>query len=122
MITINAKFTEEEVKEIEELMYYKALFGDTGAPSTQEEFDKWCDKVVEIYHEDKIKEDIKRQKKIERESQPGFKARRNWKRYDTEIKKAREQIEELEKNIKYYEKKKAEYAKQYKAETGEDVK
>ena len=121
-MTINTKFTQEEIKTIEEVMLYKALFNCNDAPSTQKEFDEWCDEIVKKHHENKKKEEIKRQKKIERESRPGFKARRSWKRYDTEIKKAREQIKELEESIKYYEKKKAEYAKQYKAETGEDVK
>jgi hypothetical protein len=121
-MTINTKFTQEEIKAIEEVMLYKALFHHNDTPSTQKEFDEWCDKVVEKYHEDKKREEIKKTKKIERESQLGFKARRSWKRYDTEIRKAKEQIKELEKSIKYYEKKKAEYAKQYKAETEEDVK
>ena len=121
-MTINTKFTEEEIKKIEELMMYKALFGCNDAPSTQEEFDEWCDEVIKKYHEDKKKKEIQKQKKIERESRPGFKARRNWKRYDTEIRKAKEQIKKLEKDIRYYEKKKAEFAEQYRAETGEDVK
>lgn len=121
-MTINTKFTQEEINIIKEIMSYKALFNCNDAPSTQEEFDGWCDKIIEKYHEDKKREEIKKQKKIEKESQPGFKARRSWKRYDTEIRKAKEQIKELEKSIEYYEKKKAEYAKQYKAETGENVK
>ena len=119
---INTKFTQEEITVIEEVMLYKALFNCNDAPSTQKEFDEWCDEIVKNHYEKKKQEEIKRQKKIERESQPGFKARRSWKRYDTEIRKAQEQIKELEKSIKYYEKKKAEYAKQYKVETGKDVK
>ena len=106
-MTINTKFTQEEINVIKEIMSYKALFNCNDVPSTQEEFDEWCDKVVAQYYENKRKEEIKRQKKAERESQPGYKARRSWKRYDTEIRKAKEQIEELEKNIEYYEKKKS---------------
>ena len=51
-MTINTKFIEEEIKKIEELMMYKALFGCNDAPSTQEEFDEWCDEVIKKYHEE----------------------------------------------------------------------
>ena len=122
-MTINTKFNEIEVKEIKMAMAIRAMLNSTEpTPKTQEEFNAWCEEIVANYYKDKAKEEIKKQKRIEKENKPGFKAHRNWKRYDTEIKKAREQIKELERNIKYYEKKKAEYAKQYKAETGEDVK
>ena len=63
----------------------------------------------------------KRAKRRERENQPGVKAKRNYKRANTEIEKAKKEIETLKRKIAYYENKKVEYAKQYKEETGEEI-
>jgi len=60
-------------------------------------------------------------KRMAKETEPGYKAHRNWKRHDTEIRKAREEIARLMKEIEYHEARKAEYAEAYKAETGKEI-
>lgn len=60
-------------------------------------------------------------KREAREAKAGYKARRNWKRHDTEIRKAKAEIERLMAEIEYHEARKAEYAEAYKAETGEEI-
>ena len=118
---INEKYTAEQRNELETAMAFLALAGANGAPQTQEELDKWCDNYLADIEAERAKKAEEKAKREAREAQAGYKARKNWKRHDTEIRKAREEIERLMKEIEYHEARKAEYAEQYKAETGEEI-
>lgn len=118
---INEKYTAEQREELETAIAIMALIGAGNAPKTQEEFDTWCDEHLAKVEANKAKEAEKKAKREAREAQAGYKAHRNWKRHDTEIRKAREEIARLMKEIEYHEKRKAEYAEEYKAETGKEV-
>lgn len=60
-------------------------------------------------------------KRMAKEAEPGYKAHRNWKRTDTEIRKMKEEIARLEKAIREAEEKKAYWARKYEEETGKAV-
>ena len=122
-IEINTnKFTAEEIAEIKSAIAIRALLNSREpVPTTQEEFDAWCEKVIAENREAERKAEITKQKRIERENQPGYKAKKNYKRTNTEIEKMKQEMKALERKIAYYEKKKAEYAEQYEAETGEKI-
>ena len=122
-MTINRKYNAEEREEIRVAIAARAIANSTEqAPQTQEEFDKWAEKIVKEYHERKVKEETKQQKRIEKENQPGVKAKRNFKRYETEIQKAEKEIKKLQKKIQQYEQKKKEAAEIYAKETNEKIK
>ena len=122
-MTINRKYNEEERAEIKTAIAVRAIANSAEqAPQTQEEFDKWAEKIVKEYHERKAKEETRQQKRAERENQPGFKAKRNFKRYETEIQKAEKEIKRLQKKIQQYEQKKKEAAEIYAEEIGEEIK
>ena len=122
-MTINRKYNEEERAEIKRAIAIRAIANSTEqAPKTQEEFDEWAEKIVKEYYENKAKEEARQQKRAERENQPGFKAKRNFKKYETEIQKAEKEIKILQKQIQYYEQKKKEAAEIYEAETNEKIK
>lgn len=122
-MTINRKYNEEERAEIRSAIVARVIANSTEqAPQTQEEFDKWAEKIVKEYHENKAKEETRQQKRAERENQPGFKAKRNFKRYETEIQKAEKEIKKLQKKIQQYEQKKKEAAEIYAEETNEKIK
>ena len=122
-MTINRKYNAEEREEIRVATVARVIANSTEqAPQTQEEFDKWAEKIVKEYHERKTKEESRQQKRAERENQPGFKAKRNFKRYETEIQKAEKEIKRLQKQIQYYEQKKKEAAEIYELETNEEIK
>ena len=122
-MTINRKYNEEERTEIKRAIAIRAIANSTEqAPKTQEEFDEWAEKIVKEYYENKAKEEARQQKKAKKENQPGFKAKRNFKRYETEIQKAEKEIKRLQKQIKYYEQKKKEAAEIYETETNEKIK
>ena len=121
-MTINRKYNAEEREEIRAAIVARVIANSTEqAPQTQEEFDKWAEKIVKEYHERKAKEKARQQKRAERENQPGFKAKRNFKRYETEIQKAEKEIKKLQKKIQQYEQKKKEAAEIYAEETGEEI-
>ena len=122
-MTINRKYNEEERAEIKRAIAIRAIANSPEqAPKTQEEFDEWAEKIVKEYYENKAKEEARQQKRTEKENQPGFKAKRNFKRYETEIQKAEKEIKRLQKQIKYYEQKKKEAAEIYETETNEKIK
>ena len=122
-MTINRKYNEEERAEIKRAIATRAIATSTEqAPQTQEEFDEWAEKIVKEYHERKAKEETRQQKRAEKENQPGVKAKRNFKRYETEIQKAEKEIKRLQKKIQQYEQKKKEAAEIYAEETGEEIK
>lgn len=122
-MTINKKYNAEERAEITRAIAIRTIANSTEqAPKTQKEFDEWAEKIVKEYHENKAKEEARQQKKAEKENQPGFKAKRNFKRYETEIQKAEKEIKRLQKQIQYYEQKKKEAAEIYEAETNEEIK
>ena len=122
-MTINRKYNAEEREEIKRAIAIRAIANSTEqAPKTQEEFDEWAEKIVKEYHENKAKEEARQQKRAEKENQPGFKAKRNFKRYETEIQKAEKEIKRLQKQIQYYEQKKKEAAEIYEEETNEEIK
>lgn len=122
-MTINRKYNAEEKEEIRAAIVARAIANSAEqAPQTQEEFDKWAEKIVKEYHERKTKEETRQQKRAERENQPGFKAKRNFKKYETEIQKAEKEIKRLQKKIQQYEQKKKEAAEIYAEETGEEIK
>ena len=122
-MTINRKYNAEEKEEIRAAIVARAIANSAEqAPQTQEEFDEWAEKIVKEYHERKAKEESRQQKKAERENQPGFKAKRNFKRYETEIQKAEKEIKKLQKKIQQYEQKKKEAAEIYTKETNEKIK
>ena len=122
-MTINKKYNAEEREEIRVAIVARAVANSTEqAPQTQEEFDKWAEKIVKEYHERKVKEETKQQKRAEKENQPGVKAKRNFKRYETEIQKAEKEIKKLQKKIQQYEQKKKEAAEIYAKETNEKIK
>ena len=120
---MNRKYNAEEREEIRAAIVARAIANSAEqAPQTQEEFDKWAEKIVKEYHERKAKEESRQQKRAERENQPRFKTKRNFKRYETEIQKAEEEINKLQKKIQQYEQKKKEAAEIYEAETNEKIK
>ena len=120
---INRKYNEEERAEIKRAIAIRAIANSTEqAPKTQEEFDEWAEKIVKEYYENKAKEEARQQKRTEKENQPGVKAKRNFKRYETEIQKAEKEIKRLQKQIQYYKQKKKEAAEIYEAETNEKIK
>ena len=122
-MTINRKYNEEERAEIKRAIAIRAIANSTEqAPKTQEEFDEWAEKIVKEYYENKAKEEARQQKRTEKGNQPGVKAKRNFKRYETEIQKAEKEIRRLQKQIQYYEQKKKEAAEIYEAETNEKIK
>ena len=122
-MTINKKYNTEERAEITRAIAIRAIANSTEqAPKTQKEFDEWAEKIVKEYHENKAKEEARQQKRAEKENQPGFKAKRNFKRYETEIQKAEKEIKRLQKQIQYYEQKKKEAAEIYETETNEKIK
>ena len=122
-MTINRKYNEEERAEIRTAIAVRAIANSAEqAPQTQEEFDKWAEKIVKEHHENKTKEETRQQKRVEKENQPGFKAKRNFKRYETEIQKAEKEKKKLQKKIQQYEQKKKEAAEIYAKETGEEIK
>ena len=122
-MTINRKYNEEERAEIKRAIAIRAIANSTEqAPKTQEEFDEWAEKIVKEYYENKAKEEARQQKRTEKENQPGVKAKRNFKRYETEIQKAEKEIKRLQKQIQYYKQKKKEAAEIYEAETNEKIK
>ena len=122
-MTINKKYNEEERAEIKRAIAIRAIANSTEqAPKTQEEFDEWAEKIVKEYYENKAKEEARQQKRTEKENQPGVKAKRNFKRYETEIQKAEKEIKRLQKQIQYYKQKKKEAAEIYEAETNEKIK
>jgi len=118
---INEKYNESEREILNGAMWTLALIGAGNAPKTQEEFDAWCDATIARHNAYEAKKAEEKAKREAREAVPGYKARRNWKRCDTEIRKMREEIERLMTEIEYHEARKAEYAKVYKAETGEEI-
>ena len=76
-MTINRKYNAEEREEIRAAIVARVIANSTEqAPQTQEEFDKWAEKIVKEYHGRKAKEETRQQKRAERENQPGFKAKR----------------------------------------------
>ena len=122
-MTINRKYNEEERAEIKRAIAIRAIANSTEqAPKTQEEFNEWAEKIVKEYYENKAKEEARQQKRAEKENQLGFKAKRNFKRYETEIQKAEKEIKRLQKQIQYYEQKKKEVAEIYEVETNEKIK
>ena len=122
-MTINSKYNAEEKEEIRAAIVARAIANSAEqAPQTQEEFDKWAEKIVKEYHERKTKEESRQQKRAERENQPGFKAKRNFKKYETEIQKDEKEIKKLQKKIQQYEQKKKEAAEIYAKETNEKIK
>ena len=121
-MTINSKYNAEEREEIRVATVARAIANSAEqAPQTQEEFDEWAEKIVKEYHERKAKEEARQQKRAEKENLPGFKAKRNFKRYETEIQKAEKEIKKLQKKIQQYEQKKKEAAEIYAAEIGEEI-
>lgn len=123
MFKINAKFTEEEVKEIEMTIVFLSIIKAGNAPTTQEEFDAWCDEVIKQYYENIEKKNILAQKKIDKkiakakelgmtveEYEEYERKKKNYKRHICEIKKCEEEIERLKKEIEYH-KRKAEFWK-----------
>ena len=122
-MTINRKYNAEEREEIRAAIVARAIANSAEqAPQTQEEFDEWAENIIKEYHERKVKEESRQHKRSEKENQPGFKAKRNFKRYETEIQKAEKEIKRLQKQIQYYEQKKKEAAEIYEAETNEKIK
>lgn len=118
---INEKYTANEKEILEQTMMILAIIGAGNAPKTQEEFDIWCDETLAEHHENARKEAEAKAKREAREAAPGYKAHRNWKRTDTEIRKMKEEIARLEKAIREAEEKKAYWAKKYEEETGKAV-
>lgn len=118
---INEKYNENERKVLEQTMMILALVGAGNAPTTQEEFDAWCEETLAKHYENERKEAEAKAKREARENAPGYKAHRNWKRNDTEIRKMREEIARLEAEIRIAEEKKAYWARKYEEETGKAV-
>lgn len=118
---INEKYTAEQRKELENAMMILAIVGAGNAPKTQEELDNWCDKHLAEVEAHKAKEAEAKAKREAREATVGYKARRNWKRHDAEIRKMREEIARLEEEIRIAEEKKAYWARKYEEETGKAV-
>ena len=117
----NEKYTAEEIATLESSMWILAFLGVGAAPKTQEEFDAWCDKTLADERADKEKAAAAKAKREAKEAEPGYKAHRNWKRTDTEIRKMKEEIARLEKAIREAEEKKAYWARKYEEETGKAV-
>lgn len=120
-MNINEKYNEIEREILNGAMWTLALIGAGNAPKTQEEFDIWCDETIARHNAYEAKKAEEKAKREAREAAPGYKAHKNWKRCDTEIRKMREEIERLENAIREVEGKKAYWARKYEEETGKAV-
>ena len=123
MFEINKKFTQEEMREIERTAAFLAIVGAGNAPTTQEEFDDWCDNVIKNHYEYIEKKNAQEQKKLNKkiakaqekgmtieEYEEYERKEKNYKRHLREIKKCEREIERLKEQIKYH-KEKAEFWK-----------
>lgn len=117
MFNINNKFTAEEIDYISRNMWILSFAG-ASAPQTQEDFDSWCEACLRGRDEMEKEAERRRQKRLEKESQPGYKANRNYKRHMNEIRKLQMQIEELKREIQEHESKAEYWENVYKKETG----
>lgn len=88
---------------------------------TVEEIEKAEREKAEYLKAQEEKAEKAKAKRAEKMAQPGAKAKANYKRKNTEIKKMLEEIERLQKEVKKAERAKANYAKQYKEETGKEL-
>lgn len=88
---------------------------------TLEEIEKAEKENAEYLKAKEEKAEKAKQKRAEKMAQPGAKAKANYKRNETEIKKMMEEIEKLKKQIALAEQKKEYYANLYKKETGEEL-
>lgn len=118
---INEKYTAEQKKALETAIMIYALMNVENAPTTQEAFDAWCEQYLAEEAARVAKKAADKAKRDAREAAPGYKAHKNWKRCETEIQKAKEEIARLMEKVEYYEARKAEYAETYKTETGNEI-
>ena len=80
-IIINKKFTAEEKETILFTIRLKALLGTDDAPTTQEDFDEWCDKIIA-------------EKKAEEQRKAEQEAKRLQRKAEAEQRKAQRELEE----------------------------
>lgn len=121
MITFNEKFTGEEIAIIKKDIALRALLCVDNAPTSQVEFDEYCERVLKNEREYVRKEEEKRRKREERNAQPGYRARQNYKRHTYKINSIFKEIEKLYEELAEEQKKKDYYANKYKEETGKEV-
>jgi len=109
---ILATYTEKEQEIITFEMRFMAFLGLGGAPQTDEEFKKFCDKTLAEKKTEKEKEEKAKQRKIDNEKRRAEengmtveeyraykKLQAKKKRYEREIAKFEEEIEKLQKAI-----------------------
>ena len=120
-MTINEKFTVEERKEIEMTIAILGWCGAKNAPQTQEDFDTWCEEMLERKRVAEEKEAQRKARIQERNNQAGYKTKMNWKRKGTEITKLEKEIKAMQRKIAYLERARKELAKQYEIEVGEKI-
>jgi len=118
---INEKYNAQEKEILNQMMMVLALVGAGNAPTTQEEFDAWCDEMIAKHNAEEAKRAEEKAKREAREAVPGYKAHKNWKRNDTEIRNLRKEIERIEAKIREAEEKKAYWARKYEEETGKAI-
>lgn len=121
MMKINEKYNEIEREVLNGAMWTLAIAGVGNAPKTQEEFDAWCDETIARHNANEVKKAEEKAKREARENAPGYKAHKNWKRCDTEIRKMQEEIKKMEIAIREMKGKKAYWARKYEEETGKAV-
>ena len=111
-IKFNDKYTAEEKQTILTAVSFCSNTGSVNTMvETQEDFDELCEKI------------LKSTKKadVEKKTQPGAKARRNYKQHERAIKAAYEKIEQLKKEIAEHEEKMKYWAMVYEEETNKQI-
>ena len=104
-IVINAKYTEEEKELIRIRAIGKALVGADDAPETQEEFDAWCEKVVEEKRAEIAKAEQRKANRIKNEIDRAnalgltVEEYREYRKCETNLKKNMEMIRKYEKEL-----------------------
>ena len=124
MLKINEKFNKEEIKILEQRIRFMAFMGAYGAPTTQEEFDAWCDETIKKHYEEEAKAERAKQRKIQREVEKAtamgmtveeykeyIRAKRNYEQHARDIEKLEEQLAEHRKKAEWWKNKMDKYNK-----------
>lgn len=115
-IKFNDKYTAEEKQTIiTAIRFYSNTGSANTMVETQEEFDELCEKIL------RSAKKADTEKKVEKNTQPGAKARRNYKQHERAMKTAYEKIEQLKREIAEHEEKMKYWAMVYEEETNKQI-
>lgn len=115
-IKFNDKYTAEERQAILTAIRFYSNTGSVNTMvETQEEFDELCEEIL------RSTKKADTEKKVEKNIQPGAKARRNYKQHERAMRAAYEKIEQLKREITEHEEKMEYWAMVYKEETNKQI-